>query len=360
MSSEEEEASAGVDGQSRSLRVIALYYLLLIALGAVLAIQFPRFHELITQTGDELGIGREIVETFGGDRELAQGDSLGGVTGMIVGAVSMIGAVVLMVPVVWSYIVIKRRAGYHESVVHTLVILPVAVTGIVLIVQDSLALAFSLAGIVAAVRFRTTLKDIKDAVYVFLAIGVGLACGVQALEIALVLSLVFNAVNLLLWYTGFGNIYADQFDRTGALGLGDVLAGPSSGPAALSIGDKSLLSALTPQELGEATVRVARMERHLEAEADRHKERKKYAVLLVYSDRVGEAQQAVEPELEERSIRWRLVEILPHKGDVSIVEYLVRLRDGVSEGSLLDAIRRSGGDAVKAGEFRSLEGLKKK
>ena len=33
------------------------------------------------------------------------------------------------------------------------------------------------AGVVAAVRFRNTLRDTKDAVYVFLAVGIGLAWG---------------------------------------------------------------------------------------------------------------------------------------------------------------------------------------
>ena len=89
-------------------------------------------------------------------------------------------------------------------------------------------LSSSLTGIVAAVRFRTTLKDTKDAVYVFLAIGVGLASGAFYLAVAGILSMVFNAVILYLFWSNFGNIYADQRSRTGAMGLGDVLAGPGS------------------------------------------------------------------------------------------------------------------------------------
>jgi polyphosphate kinase len=73
------------------------------------------------------------------------------------------------------------------------------VAGIVLIIRDSLALAFSLAGVVAAVRFRNTLKDTKDAVYIFLAVGIGLAAGVQALVVALILSILFNLVVFALW-----------------------------------------------------------------------------------------------------------------------------------------------------------------
>ena len=98
-----------------------------------------------------------------------------------------------------------------------------------MIVQANLALAFSLAGIVAAVRFRTTLEDTKDAVYVFLAIGVGVSSGVQALGIALVLSVLFNVVIVALWKTQFGNIYADQNARSGPVGFGGCARGSGFG-----------------------------------------------------------------------------------------------------------------------------------
>jgi hypothetical protein len=264
-----------------------------------------------------------------------------------------------MIPVAWTYIVIRRHADYDQSVVHTLLILPVAVAGIVIIVQNSLALAFSLAGIVAAVRFRTTLEDTKDAVYVFLAIGVGLAAGVQALGIALVLSAAFNVINLVLWNTNFGNIYADQ-RRTRGLALGEVLAGPGSGATALSIGDRRLLEAMGPSELRDVAERVARMERYLDAEAEGGKERKQFSVLIVHAVPVEPAQLAVERILGDAAVRWRLAEILPGTDGVSILEYLVRLKDGYAGGSLLDAIRIEAGAAVRAAELRSLQGLRRK
>ncbi len=98
----------------------------------------------------------------------------------------------------------------------TVIILPVAVAGIVLIVQNSLALAFSLAGIVAAVRFRNTLRDTKDAVYIFVAIALGLAAGVQSFSAAFVMSLVYVLLVLVLWRFDVGT--APAADRlTGVL-----------------------------------------------------------------------------------------------------------------------------------------------
>jgi polyphosphate kinase len=125
-----------------------------------------------------------------------------------------LGAVTLVAPIAWVYMVTKHEVRYDQSLVHTILMLPIAVTGIVIIVQWSLPLAFSLAGIVAAVRFRNTLQDTKDAVYIFLAIGVGLAAGVEALPIAFVISATFNFLVLTLWRFEVGSIYSGEQTAT--------------------------------------------------------------------------------------------------------------------------------------------------
>jgi hypothetical protein len=119
-------------------------------------------------------------------------------------AAAMIAAMLLSLPVAWIYQLTRAKRGYQQSVVQLLIILPLVVAGVVILVKNSLALAFSLAGIVAAVRFRNSLDDSKDAVYVFLATGVGLAAAVD-IPVAVVISMLFNAAVLMLWYTDFGN-----------------------------------------------------------------------------------------------------------------------------------------------------------
>ena len=120
-------------------------------------------------------------------------------------AVAMIGALALMCPVAWAYMKTKPKVRYDASLVQTVITLPVVISGVVLIVRDSIALAFSLAGIVAAVRFRNTLKDTKDAVYIFLAIAVGLAAGVQSFSVGFVVTVIFLAVILVLWRFDVGS-----------------------------------------------------------------------------------------------------------------------------------------------------------
>src|SRR2546423_12473086 len=68
----------------------------------------------------------------------------------------LIGALVLILPVTWVYMSARPSGGQHnQNVVQTLIFLPLVVAGIVFIVQNSLALAFSLAGVVGAGPVRT-------------------------------------------------------------------------------------------------------------------------------------------------------------------------------------------------------------
>ncbi|MBI2074176.1 MAG: polyphosphate kinase 1, partial [Gemmatimonadetes bacterium] len=154
---------------------------------------------------------------------------------------SILGALVLSVPVAWVYMLTKEDVKYDESVPHTVIILPLVVAGIVLIVRDSVALAFSLAGVVAAVRFRNTLRDTKDAVYIFLAVGIGLAAGVQALVVALILSSIFNIVVFVLWKLESAQVlrHTAEFPVVIAESL-PAAGGPSRG--SMTIDTKDLLA----------------------------------------------------------------------------------------------------------------------
>lgn len=115
-----------------------------------------------------------------------------------------IGALTTVLPVTWTYMASRKRKAYDQALVESMIVLPIAVTAIVLMVHNSLALAFSLAGIVGAVRFRNTLKSTGDALFILIAIGIGLSAGIGALEISLVMSIIFNFVFFLLWVTDYG------------------------------------------------------------------------------------------------------------------------------------------------------------
>ena len=99
---------------------------------------------------------------------------------------------------------IHKANVFDHSLDETTLILPGVVAAIVLVVQHSLALAFSLAGIVAGVHFRRALQDTFDALFILVAIGTGIAAGVRALEIATVLTIFFCYATLFVYYFGDG------------------------------------------------------------------------------------------------------------------------------------------------------------
>lgn len=119
-------------------------------------------------------------------------------------ALSIVASFLLMLPVTWICMGARKRKDVSQSFIQTILVLPMVITGIVHVVHNSLALAFSLAGIVAGVRFRHTLKDSAETTYLFTAIGVGVACGINAVEVAAIISIFFNYTVLGLWATEFG------------------------------------------------------------------------------------------------------------------------------------------------------------
>jgi hypothetical protein len=118
--------------------------------------------------------------------------------------VAIIAAILVSLPISWTYMAVRGGDEYDQSLVNTIIVLPMVVTGIVIIVQNSLALAFSLAGIAGAVRFRNSLKSSGDALFILLAVAVGLSAGIGAIELAAVISIFFNYCFALLWVTEYG------------------------------------------------------------------------------------------------------------------------------------------------------------
>ena len=116
---------------------------------------------------------------------------------------SMLGALILMIPVRWVYLAVgdlevAEEEPAEQKVGASLLLLPLVVTAIIVIVKFSLALAFALTGIFAGVRYRTSLKNLTDALFIFACMAVGLAAGTQALGVAFALSVFFVFTALAL------------------------------------------------------------------------------------------------------------------------------------------------------------------
>lgn len=122
--------------------------------------------------------------------------------------ISLVGTLLFVAPLAWVYA--KTRTSKHSGpMLETLFLLPIVVTSVIVVVQNSLVLAFSLFGIVAAVRFRNSLKTPADAVFIFASLSVGLAAGVSEIGVAGVASMVFSVTVITLRIFGVVNDQAN-------------------------------------------------------------------------------------------------------------------------------------------------------
>lgn len=106
--------------------------------------------------------------------------------------------------VAWVYIWTHMGLSYSRSFAASLVVLPMIVALMMTLLQENLAIAFGMLGILAVVRFRNVLKDTRDTVYIFITIVLGMAAGTQRHGVALVGALVLAGVMLYLRFTSFG------------------------------------------------------------------------------------------------------------------------------------------------------------
>jgi hypothetical protein len=219
---------------------------------------------------------------------------------------AMAGAILLTLPVALVYKWTKPATEFDPGVMHSSLMLAPTMAGILIVIQGSLALAFSLAGVATAVRFRNSLKDTDDAVYVFVAIAIGLAAGGQALDIGLAISVIFSAMVVLLSKSPFritGSTHKHH-DRTEAAPSGGNPEPPRSQPPE------------SPQ-YGSPWVEY----------------------LTIRTSHPDLARPAVESFLIRETKRWRLEGTTQEANGVVALRYAVRPRKRTPRAQLLEQLR---------------------
>jgi len=267
------------------------------------------------------------------------------------GAAAVIAAFLLAMPVAFTYVRTRSSLRYDQSVVQTVIMLPVVVTSILIVVENSLALAFSLAGIVAAVRFRNNLKDSRDAVYIFAGVGIGFASGVGALAIAAFLSTLFCVLELLLWKL---DLAADHEQTFGLLCLppsarkGDLLAlaGPTIETTSIS-GDAS--AAAPSADTGLLALGGGK------PVPDDGKTRRPAERLLVYCTDPEKARELADAVLQELAKRYKLKRTRNGGNDRYVLEYRVRTRKKSPSAAIIERLHAEGMPYVLAAEILARE-----
>ena len=268
-------------------------------------------------------------------------------------ALAMLAAALLSLPVAWVYLLTRAKRGYQQSVVQTFIVLPMVVSGVVVLVKDSLPLAFALAGIVAAVRFRNTLDDSKDAVYIFLATGIGLAAAVDPPGAAAI-SIVFNATVLALWLTDFGRSPVELEGRSAERRLQRARELARTGTFVARM-DEEVFREMTAEQLEGVAERARRRARQHDPEAPGPEgngaDADTEVLLLVRTLDVAGAHGVVEPRLDEHVKRWRFGGATLSSDGSQVMEYAVTLKKSRPPDELLAALRAAGAPQVIEAEL---------
>jgi hypothetical protein len=310
------------------------FYTVAIALGMVLWRYLPAQGVVSVYTLDQLiGWTSQSAPT-------AVATAMQQTTLAFVAVIAMVAAAVMTLPMAWVYTATRAARGYQQSVVHTLIMLPVTVAGVVVLVKFSIALAFSLAGIVAAVQFRNTLEDTKDAVYVFLATATGLAAAVD-LPVAVAISMVFNGVALVLWYTDFGHTSARLEGAAATRKLSRAMREMSQTSTFVAHLDDQVLEHMTPEQLSSVARRAARRAQAHGAATLGGAPKQIHSLRIRTRDgEVGRTQ--VEAVLENQVKSWTPLATRDAGDGTHVLEYTVRFRKSSEPDEVIERIVERG------------------
>ena len=316
------------------IRLIVYYVAWLLALGGVFHL-FPQILVYVAQERERFFEGQQgntradVSVTLGNIKEgvatLVEGNVKEALITLVDPAhtipvmVALVLAFWVTLPITWLYRWTRPRKKYIQSFAHTLLVIPIAISLVVFLVKGSLALAFSLAGIVAAVRFRTSLEEPMDSVYMLMAIGIGLAAGTQLILVAYLASLVFVIITLGIWKSNFG-------------AQPEVLSG-------WRIADSQQFG--TGSEEGESAA-----------------EHPYNAQIEVHATKVNVAKKSTVQILESTTKRWREADIIKNPDGTTIIVFDVWLKKSVTLPSFIQDIEENGRGYINNVKLKGQEPVK--
>jgi uncharacterized membrane protein YhiD involved in acid resistance len=117
---------------------------------------------------------------------------------------SLVLAFLLSMVVAKTYQITYKGVSFSPAFMQTLVICCMVIAAVMLIIGSNIARAFSLVGALSIIRFRNAVKDPRDVAFIFLAMGVGMACGTGFFGVGVALTVITSGASLFMTMVGFG------------------------------------------------------------------------------------------------------------------------------------------------------------
>lgn len=103
-----------------------------------------------------------------------------------------------------TYTMTFRGMSYSRSFIQSLTLGSIVCAMLMLAINDNIAAGLGIAGSLAIIRFRTAIREPRDMVFVFAAMGAGIACGLRAYSTAVVGTLFFSLASFVMAVGEFG------------------------------------------------------------------------------------------------------------------------------------------------------------
>lgn len=117
-------------------------------------------------------------------------------TSMLLSLLFIVGMLALYEFIVYQ--VILHRSLYNKAFNISIAVLPFFIATIILCLQSNLVITLGTIGALAIIRFRTAVKDPVDLIFILWSIHIGITCGCQLYEIAIVTSFIVTVVLVIL------------------------------------------------------------------------------------------------------------------------------------------------------------------
>lgn len=102
------------------------------------------------------------------------------------------------------YRIVSHRAFYNRSFNICIAVLPYFIATIVLCLQSNVVITLGTIGALAILRFRTAVKNPVDMLYLLWSVHIGITCGCQLYEVAILTSIAATVVLIVMEYVSIG------------------------------------------------------------------------------------------------------------------------------------------------------------
>ena len=113
--------------------------------------------------------------------------------------------IIIALFIMFTYRITYSGVAYSRKYNISLGMITIITTLIMSVISNNVALSLGMVGALSIIRFRTAVKDVRDAAYIFWSIAVGICCGVSQYILAAISSVIILLVLVLFRQIGPDN-----------------------------------------------------------------------------------------------------------------------------------------------------------